>query len=91
VLTPDVGQFKHIIQSRLQPCDYRILHVPNAAVYRYLSAADFGIVLRDAGVVSWIARPVKAMEYEAVGLSIVHNNTVSWLINRYGYCDIAKM
>ncbi len=84
VLTSDVEKFSALLGEVLLPKSYIVLTVNYQEIYRYLSAADVGIILREPGMVSWIARPVKAMEYEAVGLKVIHNNTVDWLIKRFG-------
>lgn len=84
VLTPDVEKFNALLSGMLLPKSYTVLNVNHQKIYRYLSAADVGIILREPSVISWVARPVKAMEYEAIGLKVIHNNTVDWLIKRFG-------
>ncbi len=84
VLTPDKKLFEKLLQKRVTPNAYRVLNIPHQRMYEHLAAADTGLVFRESGIASWVARPVKAMEYEAVGLQIVHNNTVDWLVQRYG-------
>lgn len=87
VLTSDVGAYEQALKiAGVAPHIARVLQVKHEQVYCYLSAADVGLVLREHGLASWVARPVKAMEYEAVGLEIVHNNSVDWMIARYGVC-----
>ena len=63
--------------------NYIIKTVAYSEIYKYLSAADYGIIFREINVLNWISRPTKALEYEAVGLKIIHNNTVKWLVDKY--------
>lgn len=84
VLTPQAEEFKKQLQQKLPQSAYFVAAVAHEQVYQYLAAADIGLIFREPGVVSWVSRPVKAMEYEAMGLKIVHNNTVDWLLQRYG-------
>lgn len=84
VLTPDKIAFEKLLQKQVPTNMYRVISILHKHMYKYLAAADVGLVFREPGIVSWVARPVKAMEYEAVGLPIVHNNTVDWLLQRYG-------
>lgn len=84
ILTPDKDRFALALKNRLSPDAYQVLSVAHNQIYEYMAVADIGLVFREAGVVSWVSRPVKAMEYEAVGLTVIHNNTVDWLIQRYG-------
>lgn len=84
VLTPSVDFFSCALKQHLPAHTYMIFSVSYEHMYEYLAAADVGLILREPGIISWIARPVKAMEYEAAGLTIVHNNTVDWLVQRYG-------
>lgn len=87
ILTPDVSAFLKLLQKRLPSYTYLVIRVCHEHIYQYLAIADIGVIFRQEDVVSWVARPVKAMEYEAVGLRIVHNNTVAWLIERTGRCS----
>jgi hypothetical protein len=48
-------------------------------IYHYLAAADIGIIFRKPHIINWISRPTKILEYQAVGLKIIHNNTVAML------------
>jgi len=84
VLTFDVEKFKTALKKVLPEYSYCVECVCNKDVYRFMAAADKGLVFREKNIVSWVARPVKAMEYEASGLSIVHNNSVDWIIRRFG-------
>jgi hypothetical protein len=81
ILTQDIHEFYPAITA-LPPRSFHMTQINHKDVYRYLSAADVGLVFREPGIVSWVSRPIKALEYEAVGLKIIHNNTVHWLIHR---------
>jgi hypothetical protein len=79
VLTFDVKEFSLKLSQVLPSSSYHVLCSAHEKIYEYLSASDYGVVFREDTVVSWVARPVKAMEYQAVGLKIIHNQTVDWL------------
>ena len=84
VLTEDKNFFQATLATHaIDPRYFCVISVKHADIYRYLSAADTGIIFREPHIVSWVSRPVKAMEYEAVGLKIIHNGTVAWLNERY--------
>lgn len=87
ILTPDVAAFFDLLRGRLPSYTYLVIRVCHEHIYQYLALADIGMIFRQEDIVSWVARPVKAMEYEAVGLRVVHNNTVAWLIERAGRCS----
>lgn len=83
VLTQDAAAFAKVIQEKqLDQKYYTIMTIPHDEMYKYLSACDTGIVFREKHIVSWISRPVKAMEYKSAGLTIAHNNTSAWLIEQ---------
>ncbi len=82
ILSTDVVPFQALI-SQLS-CDqsrFLIRYVPPKDVVKWLSVCDYGVLLRYEDVVNWVSRPTKALEYLAVGLSVIHNNTVKWLID----------
>lgn len=78
-LTPNPLPIQNYFLHHCPEIPYTVLHVPNNNIYCYLAAGDYGVVAREPGIVSWISRPVKALEYTAVHLPIIHNNTVQWL------------
>lgn len=86
VLTQDVSFFQQAL-SKFPNDNYHLSFVKHEDVYKHLASADIGLVFREPGIVSWIARPVKAMEYEAAGLNIIHNSTVDWLVERHNICN----
>ncbi len=80
MLTQDTDYFaalcvKHVLPSH----SYHIIFVPHHEIYHYLAAADAGIIFREAHIINWVSRPTKILEYQAVGLKIIHNNTVAML------------
>lgn len=54
--------------------------VPHKEVSSYMSAADFGILFRDEGLVNNVASPVKLSEYLCTGLQVITNLGVYQLI-----------
>ena len=80
ILSTDHERFKEIIaQYQLPKNSYHITRVPHADIYRYLAAADAGLLFRRQHIINWVSRPTKALEYRAVGLEIIHNNTIAML------------
>jgi hypothetical protein len=61
---------------------YRVISISPRYILEYLAAADAGLLFREPDVINWISRPTKALEYQAVGLKIIHNNTVAWLTQK---------
>jgi hypothetical protein len=57
----------------------RIISIPPQEVVQYICAADIGLLFRKKDVVNWVSRPTKMLEYQAVGLQVVHNGAVAWL------------
>ena len=80
ILTPDVPAFHALAQQYLLPTSrYTILNVAHKDIYRFLAIADVGIIFREKNIINWTSRPTKILEYQAVGLTIVHNNTIALL------------
>lgn len=81
VLTQDIKPFEiELKKFNIPETSYKILTVKPQELYRYLCAADFGMLLREPDVINWVSRPTKMLEYQACGLKIIHNNTVAWLV-----------
>ena len=79
-LTQDDAVMRHLLeQAKIPAHSYRVLHVPQSKVLNYLCAADYGMLFREAHPLNWVSRPTKLLEYEAVGLQILHNNTIELL------------
>lgn len=80
VLTEDIATFTELLAHTTIPVSaYKIIHVPYTQIYQYLSAADSGIIFRENHIINWVSRPTKVLEYQAVGLKIIHNNTIALL------------
>lgn len=80
ILTQDIDVFTQIItQHGLSSTSYRIMHVAHAQIYHYLAACDTGIIMRDHTIINWTSRPTKILEYQSVGLTIAHNNSIGYL------------
>lgn len=56
-----------------------VMSVPHHELVQHLAVADAGLLFRDADVINWVSRPTKMLEYQSVGLKVIHNNTVAWL------------
>jgi len=82
VLTQDQTEFENLlITNQINKDYYKVLYVEHSEIYKYLAACDTGLIFRKNNIISWVSRPIKAMEYKSAGLKIVHNNTVKWLID----------
>lgn len=83
VLSQDKEPFiTELEKYKIPPTNYHVITVRPTELYRYLSASDYGMLLRERDIINWVSRPTKMLEYQAVGLKIVHNNTVAWLANK---------
>lgn len=90
ILSPDYKEFERaVVQAGILLHSVRVRSVQHHDIYRYLAAADAGLLFREEGIISWVSRPVKALEYEAVGLPIIHNGTVQWLNERYPLSEMS--
>jgi hypothetical protein len=80
ILTQDSDIFTKLLTStRIDNKCYKIISVTHNTIYQHLAMADIGLLFREQHLINWVSRPTKILEYRAVGLSIVHNNTVAWL------------
>jgi hypothetical protein len=62
--------------------NYRVLSIKHSELLRYLSVADYGLLFREPDIINWVSRPTKMLEYQAVGLKIIHNDTIAWLTTK---------
>jgi hypothetical protein len=84
VLTTDKKEFEVLlVRSGLSQHMFCVMTVAHQDIYKYLAACDTGLVFTKKNIISWVARPVKAMEYRSVGLNIIHPGTVAWLNELY--------
>lgn len=80
ILTNDFEKFvKELKAYKLNSEQYTIFSAPPGQLLRYLAAADFGMLFREPDIINWVSRPTKMLEYQSVGLKIIHNNTVGML------------
>lgn len=83
ILTADKEKFlKELKAYTINPEQVTLFAAPANQLHRYLAAADFGLLFREPDIINWVSRPTKMLEYQAVGLQIIHNNTVAMLVNR---------
>ncbi len=79
-LTQDHALMRVLLeQAEIPTNSYRLLHVPQQEVLTYLCAGDYGLLFREPHPLNWVSRPTKLLEYQAVGLYILHNNTIQLL------------
>jgi hypothetical protein len=82
ILSTDALAFQRLVEkSDLDTSRLLIRFVEASDLIKWLSVFDFGLLLRYQDVVNWVSRPTKALEYIAVGIPIIHNKTVKWLID----------
>jgi hypothetical protein len=82
ILTPDITPFTKALEKYNLPApSYAILNAPASLLFQYLAAADAGFLFRQPDIINWVSRPTKMLEYQAVGLEIIHNSTIAWLVN----------
>lgn len=80
VLSGDVEQFYAAIKAtKIDVARCLVTCVPSSRLTEYLAVADVGFLLRESHVINWVSRPTKMLEYQAVGLEILHNNTIGCL------------
>lgn len=80
VLTQDKESFENLLkQHKISSLYYSVLSVPHNVIYHYLAACDRGIIFREKNILNWVSRPTKILEYQAVGLPIIHNDTIALL------------
>lgn len=80
IITTEREAFIQQLTNAIPAHKYALISVAHQHVYRYLCAADHGLLFRDDHIINWVSRPIKALEYHAVGLPIIHNNTVDFVI-----------
>ncbi len=82
ILSQDKNYFEGLAkENRLPQNKYHITSIAPKEVYKYLSACDFGLLFRKEDIINWVSRPTKMLEYKAVRLKIIHNNTIELLKN----------
>ncbi|KKP24304.1 MAG: Glycosyltransferase-like protein [candidate division TM6 bacterium GW2011_GWF2_28_16] len=71
-----------LILQKIPTHSYVIIDANYNDLYKYMAASDVGLLFRDKDIINWVSRPTKMLEYEAVGLKIIHNQTINWLENQ---------
>ncbi len=83
ILTQDQNTFlRRIKESKINSMSYHILSVPHEQVCSYLAACDVGLLFREPHIINWVSRPTKLLEYQAVGIEVVHNDTIAVLAEK---------
>ena len=81
IITPHAQDFqKLLLDSSLSHDHYKVISSSYDDIFHYLAACDAGIIFREEHILNWISRPTKILEYYAVGLPVIHNNTVGLLV-----------
>lgn len=71
-LTKETQQLQELLhETMLSPDNYIIKSCAQGDVYRYLSAADAGIIMREDTAVNNVASPIKIGEYLSCGLPVI--------------------
>ena len=77
ILTRDKEIFQAVLDKfNVQSSKYLIRRVPHNEVYRYLSAADCAMLLRESCIVNRVASPTKFAEYINCSLPVLINNDI---------------
>ena len=80
LLSPDKQDLIYLLKTKnISNKNYIIIHVQQAEIYKYIACADVGLLFRNKDIINWVSRPTKMLEYQSVGLKIVHNQTIGWL------------
>lgn len=80
ILSQDKDKFiTEVLRCKIPKNRFLVMSVHPDEVYKYLSVADAGFLLREPDVINWVSRPTKMLEYQAVGLKIIHNDTIALL------------
>jgi|GEM_PF-5393078 len=59
------------VLSRLPEDSFRVVHADSGEMFKYYSAADYGIILRENSIVNMVSSPVKIAEYIACRLPFI--------------------
>ncbi|MFC1894401.1 hypothetical protein ACFLYH_00460 [Candidatus Dependentiae bacterium] len=82
ILSSDKIDIENLIKDKnIEKNKYKILCVKASELHKFLAACDVGFLFRDKDIINWVSRPTKMLEYQSVGLEIVHNNTIGCLEN----------
>lgn len=59
------------ILDRLPESSFKVVHADSGEMFKYYSAADYGIILREDSIVNTVSSPVKIAEYIACQLPFI--------------------
>ena len=80
ILSQDKRRFERLLQkAKIDPSRFYVVSIAHHEVFNYLAACDTGLLFREKNIINWVSRPTKALEYQAAGLNIIHNNTIGFL------------
>ncbi|MBU4270096.1 hypothetical protein KJ644_00195 [Candidatus Dependentiae bacterium] len=83
LLSPDKQDLIYLLKTKNIPDkNYIIINSNYSDLYKYMAASDIGLLFRDKDIINWVSRPTKMLEYQTIGLKIVHNNTIELLDNQ---------
>jgi glycosyltransferase involved in cell wall biosynthesis len=84
VITRDAQQVRQMVTDQGVDGDHIILvdHLPHDQVYRYLSAADLGFLIRNRHILNLVSSPIKFSEYLICGLPVI---LTPWVGDFSGY------
>lgn len=83
IISQDIKTFEQLIQTvNIPKTNYTILALEHTEVIDHLCMADCGLLFRQPHIINWVSRPTKLLEYQAVGLKLVHNDTIAELTAR---------
>ncbi|MFH1461634.1 MAG: hypothetical protein ABIF12_01685 [bacterium] len=82
LLSPDKKDLeKLLVNKKIPTTNYILISVKAEELFKYMAAGDIGLLFREKDIINWVSRPTKMLEYKAVGLKIMHNQTIAWLNN----------
>ena len=82
LLSQDKEKIENMIcKTKVPKNNCALLSAKPAELNKYLCASDAGLLFRDKDIINWVSRPTKMLEYQAVGLDVIHNHTIAWLEN----------
>ncbi len=83
ILSQDKKNVETFIGARKIPMQkYALTCAKPDELYKYLAACDAGFLFRDKDIINWVSRPTKMLEYQAVGLEVIHNHTIAYLADQ---------
>jgi hypothetical protein len=88
VMSQDIKPFQDLCSRYdIDTSRWRFIVAKPSDASRYTAMADYGLLLRAAHAMNWVARPTKVLEYQSSGGVLIHNNTVQSVVASEGFCD----